>query len=104
MFSSDQEFTNGVDITEGPDLNAIRRAVVCRTFKQNINRRVLLLQESFPFLFIGKIKAVEGDFLKLKVEVTNITEFDGEMFRIHLDTVQVFYIEDDKHVIPDIRG
>lgn len=99
MFSND-----GLDITEGPDVNAVRQAVVSQKFQRSVNRRVLLLQESFPFLFVGTIKAVEGDFLLLKVDYTNINEFDGEMFRIHLDAVHVFYIEDGKHVIPDIRG
>ena len=104
MFLSDSDIPDGLDMTEGPDINAIRQAVVSQTFQDSVNRRVLLLQESYPFLFVGTIKGVEGDFLLLKVEYTNINELDGELFRIHLDKVHVFYIEDGKHVIPDIRG
>jgi len=104
MSSSRDELANRLNLNEGPDINAIRQTVVSDKFQRSVGKRVILLQESFPFLFIGKIKGVEGDFLELKVEITNINELDGERFRIHLDSVQVFFIEEGHHVIPDIRG
>jgi len=98
-----KKYARKLGIHDGPDINAIRNAVVSRAFQENIGKRAILLQESFPFLFVGEIFAVEADFMLLKTEFTNISEFDGELFRIHLDTVHVFFIEDGKHRIPDIR-
>ncbi|WP_338470569.1 hypothetical protein R4Z10_17475 [Niallia sp. XMNu-256] len=88
---------------EGTNIHAIRRAVVSQTFQQNKKNRALILIAPYPFLVIGKIKKVESDYLVIEGEVTNINELDGETFRIHIDEIEVFYIERDGKPIPDIR-
>lgn len=88
-----------------PDVNAVREAGVTQEFRENIGRRALILISPFPFLIIGRIEAVITDYLILCAEVTNINELDGEEFRVHIDEIEVFYIEkDDKRPIPDIRN
>ncbi|PQD95203.1 hypothetical protein CYL18_10495 [Pradoshia eiseniae] len=91
--------------SRGEDINAIRQAHVTREFEENISRRALILMASYPFLIIGKIVEVVGDYVVIKAEVTNITELDGETFNIHIDNIEVFYIQKPgQPVIPDIRG
>ena len=88
----------------GIDINAIREAVVALQFKNNIGRRALLLIPSFPFLIVGTIEDVVGDYIVIKAEITNVTELDGEVFRVHTDDIEVFYVEDEGRKIPDIRA
>ncbi|MGM9948706.1 MAG: hypothetical protein ACI33P_01205 [Lysinibacillus sp.] len=87
----------------GIDINAIREAVVSLQFEKNIGKRALVLMPSFPFLIVGTIEEVVSDYLVIKAEVTNVTELDGEIFRVHIDDIEVFYIEDEERKIPDIR-
>lgn len=88
----------------GIDINAIREAVVSLEFQNNIGKRALVLISSFPFLFIGTIEEVVSDYLMIKAEVTNVTELDDETFRVHIDDIEVFYIENEGRKIPDIRA
>ncbi|MCM3387112.1 hypothetical protein M3649_03070 [Ureibacillus chungkukjangi] len=88
-----------------PDINAIREAGVTQEFRQNIGMRALILIAPFPFLVIGRIEAVVTDYLIICAEITNVNELDGEEFRIHIDDIEVFYIEkDNRRPIPDIRN
>ncbi|TSI06691.1 hypothetical protein [Lysinibacillus sp. BW-2-10] len=86
------------------NINDIRYSVVSGHFQNNPGKRALLLIFPFPFLIIGKIVDVVSDFVVIKAEVTNVTELDDEEFRVHLDDIEVFYIEQpDGSKIPDIR-
>ena len=85
------------------DINAIREAVVAETFSVNVGRRALILISPYPFLIIGEIISVTSDYLVIKAEVTNVAEFDDEVFRVHIDDIEVFYIEKNGKKIPDIR-
>ena len=86
------------------DINAIRNAVVSQEFENNQNNRALILIAPFPFLVIGKIIEVVSDFVVIDAEVTNVSELDDEKFRIHMDDIEVFYIEKEGRAIPDIRA
>lgn len=87
------------------DINAIREAGVTLEFRRNIGRRALILIAPFPFLIIGRIEDVVTDYLIICTEVTNVNELDGEEFRVHIDDIEVFYIEmDNRRPIPDIRN
>jgi hypothetical protein len=46
---------------------------------------------------------VVSDYVLIEAEVTNIFELDGEVFRVHIDSIEVFYIENEGIQIPDIR-
>ncbi|HWL24020.1 MAG TPA: hypothetical protein VNR38_09780 [Ureibacillus sp.] len=99
------QFDNmGLDGFGNPDINAIREFVVTQEFRENIGRKAFLLIFQFPFLIIGTIKGVNSDYLIIKADVTNVTELDNEIFRVHIDEIEVFYIEKPgKPKIPDIR-
>lgn len=87
-----------------PDINTIRQAVVTQAFADNIGVRALVLLSQYPFLIIGPIDEVISDYLVIKAEITNISDLDGEKFRVHIDDIEVFYIEDENRPIPDIRN
>ncbi len=88
---------------EGADINAIREAVVAEAFFDNIGRRAFILIPSYPFLIIGEIVDVISDYLVIQAEVTNVAELDDEVFHVHIDDIEVFYIEKHGRKIPDIR-
>lgn len=88
----------------GTDINAIRQAVVSQEFMINKEKRALILISAYPFLIIGRIDAVISDYLVIEAEVTNVSELDGETFRVHIDDIEVFYIETKERPIPDIRN
>lgn len=86
-------------------INDIREAVVSREFEKHRGDKALILIFQFPFLIIGEILDVVSDYLLIKAEVTNVTELDDEEFRVHIDDIEVFYIEKKgKPRIPDIRN
>lgn len=87
------------------NINALRQLDVSMEFMESVGKRALILIFPFPFLIIGRIEKVESDYLFICAEVTNVTELDGEEFRVHIDDIEVFYIEkDNKRPIPDIRN
>ena len=89
---------------ETMNINAIREFFVTIEFKENIGEQALILISPFPFLIIGTIQEVVSDYLVIKAEVTNIAELDDEVFRVHIDDIEVLYIEKPgKPKIPDIR-
>lgn len=95
-----------IDFNEAgnPDIHAIRSFVLTQEFRENIGEKALLLIFPFPFLIIGTLLAVNGDFLFIKSDVTNVTELDDEVFRVHIDQIEVFYIEKPgQPEIPNIR-
>lgn len=87
------------------NINDIREAVLSGEFQNHKGKKALILIFPFPFLIIGKIKEVVSDYLVINAEVTNVTELDDEEFRVHIDDIEVFYIEKEgKPEIPDIRN
>ena len=89
---------------ETVNINAVREFFLSIEFKENVGERALILISPFPFLIIGTIQEVVSDYLVIKAEVTNIAELDDEVFRVHIDDIEVFYIEKPgKPKIPNIR-
>jgi len=92
-------------IPETININAVREYFLSNEFKENVGERALILISPFPFLIIGAIQEVVSDYLVIKAEVTNIAELDDEVFRVHIDDIEVFYIEKPgEPKIPDIRN
>ena len=85
------------------DINAIRQSVVSQDFSNNIDQRVIVMLGQYPFLIIGWIKEVVGDIVLIKAEFTHISELDGFIFRIHLDDIEVYFIETESHKIPKLH-
>ena len=88
--------------TKCRDINFIRESAVEEIFRKSICKKVLILTQEFPFLVIGKIKKIEGDYVFVDVETTHIDPLEDRIFRIHLDRVEVFYIEKPGRPIPKI--
>ena len=89
---------------ETVNINAVREFFLSIEFKENVGERALILISPFPFLIIGTIQEVVSDYLVIKAEVTNIAELDYEVFRVHIDDIEVFYIEKPgEPKIPNIR-
>ncbi|WP_054712807.1 hypothetical protein [Bacillus sp. JCM 19041] len=86
----------------GTPINEIRQAVVTEAFRDAIGQRVLVLIPQFPFLIIGEIVDVVSDYVLIDVETTHITEFEERVIRLHLDDIEVFFIEDGNTEIPTI--
>lgn len=83
-------------------INAFRQADVAREFSSNKGQRVLTFIEQYPFFIIGTIREVVSDFVFIRAEITNISELDGEEFRVHIDQIDVFFIENAKQKIPNL--
>lgn len=74
-------------------VNDYREVALVNHFSKNIGRRVFILTESFPFMFIGKIKDVLGDIVVLDVQTTSVPALEGKEWYVHIDSIDVFYIE-----------
>lgn len=74
-------------------VNDIREVALVNYFSKNIDRRVFILTESFPFMFIGKIKDVLGDIVVLDVQTTSVPALEKKEWYVHIDSIDVFYIE-----------
>ena len=86
------------------DVNLIRRNSLIRTFIKAVGRKVFILTEELPFIVIGYIKEVSGDYIFVTVETTHLDPLEGKNLRIHVDKFEVFYIEDPRWPIPIIKN
>lgn len=78
---------------ESKAVNDVREAALVNHFSENIDRRVFILTESFPFMFIGVIKEILGDIVALDVQTTSVPALEGKKWYVHIDAIEVFYIE-----------
>ncbi len=74
-------------------VNDTREEALVSYFQKNIDRRAFILTEAFPFMFIGKIKGILGDIVTLDVQTTSIPELERKVWNVHIDSIEVFYIE-----------
>ncbi|MFS0689354.1 hypothetical protein AB1K89_08935 [Sporosarcina sp. 179-K 8C2 HS] len=63
------------------------------SFRKNMGRRVFILTEAFPFMFIGKVKSIVEDMVVLDVETTSVPALEGKDWSVHIHSIEVFYIE-----------
>ena len=78
---------------ESRSINTIKDEGIIEHFRANIGRRVFILTEAFPFMFIGKIKALNNDMALLDVETTSVPALEGKEWTLHIHSIEVFYIE-----------
>lgn len=88
---------------QSPSINEIRQQVVTEAFATSSGERSLIFISSFPFICIGTILKVESDYVFLDIETTYISELEDKVMRIHIDDIDVFYIENGGPSIPKIR-
>ncbi|MCM3671320.1 hypothetical protein M3181_20380 [Mesobacillus maritimus] len=93
----------GDGMMNGMDVNAVRQAELTKAFHKNIGARALIMMEPYPYFLTGTIEGVENDMVFILTEITNIAELDDELFRIHIDQISVFFIEDGVHKIPKMK-
>ncbi|MET1032204.1 hypothetical protein [Domibacillus tundrae] len=74
-------------------VNDTREEALVFYFEKHIGRRAFILTEAFPFMFIGKIKGLLGDIVILDVQTTSVPALEGKVWNIHIDSIEVFYIE-----------
>jgi hypothetical protein len=79
--------------SEFKTVNDIREVALVNHFRKNIGRRVFILTESFPFMFIGKIIDMLGDIVVLDVQTTSVPALEGKEWNVHIDAIDMFYIE-----------
>ncbi|WP_040225143.1 hypothetical protein [Bhargavaea cecembensis] len=89
---------------ENKTINDVREEALISHFRDHAGQRVFILTEAFPFMFIGKIKRVVDDMAFLHVETTSVPALEGKEWSIHLDSVEVFYIEkENENKIPFLQ-
>ena len=84
------------------DINAIRQTVVSEDFEDNKSKKALVMIGQYPFLIIGNIKDVVSDYVFIEAKFTNIAALDGFLYRVHIDDIEVYFIETAKHKIPEM--
>ncbi|MCI2255562.1 hypothetical protein L2D08_14405 [Domibacillus sp. PGB-M46] len=62
-------------------------------FRASIGQRAFILTPSYPFMFIGEIVSLIGDQVELAVETTHFAQLENRNWLIHIDNIEVFYIE-----------
>lgn len=85
------------------DINAIRSAALEQSFRAAGGKKTLIMTAEFPFMVIGRILRVESDYVFVEVETTHIDQLENRIFRIHLDRIVSFYIEEPCRPIPKIE-
>lgn len=76
-----------------PSVNDIHDEALHRQFEISVGKKVFILSPSYPFVFIGRILRVVGDTVVVDVETTTVGELEHREWFIHLDQIEVFYIE-----------
>ncbi|KIL52000.1 hypothetical protein [Jeotgalibacillus soli] len=74
-------------------INEMHDQAMIDHFINHIGERVICFMPSYPFMFIGGIKAVLGDVVKIDVETTHFAQLEKRDWYIHIHNIEVFYIE-----------
>lgn len=74
-------------------INTERENAIVKHFRKHIGKRVFILMEAFPFMFIGEIKSVIDDMAVLFVETTSVPALEKKEWSVHIHAIDVFYIE-----------
>ena len=62
-------------------------------FRDGIGHKVFILTPSYPFMFIGEILSIVEDSVELFVETTQFSQLENRIWYVHVDNIEVFYIE-----------
>ncbi|WP_144553688.1 hypothetical protein [Peribacillus simplex] len=74
-------------------INTIHDEELINHFRDGIGHKVLILTPSYPFMFIGEIISVIEDSVEVFVETTQFSQLENRIWFIHIDSIEVFYIE-----------
>ncbi|WP_254052761.1 hypothetical protein [Bacillus sp. V59.32b] len=85
-------------------INVERMNAVVAHIRAGIGRKIFMLTPQFPFMFIGIIDDVIDDVVVLEVETTHFQQLENRRWVIHIDQIEVFFIErDDAPLIPELK-
>lgn len=85
-------------------VNTKLQEAVFQHFRDGIGRKVFCLTPGFPFLLIGVIREVIDDMVIINVETTHSATLEDREWILHIDSIEVFYIErDDGPTIPILK-
>lgn len=86
-------------------VNVMRDGAIIEHFKQNIGRKIFILTEAFPFLYIGILKDVVDDMAILDVQTSHVPALEEKEWHVHIHSIDVFYIETGiGEKIPDLKN
>ncbi|KQY94659.1 hypothetical protein ASD24_03690 [Paenibacillus sp. Root52] len=88
---------------EARNINDLRQEALIAELTSAIGSRILVIIESYPFFYVGRILEVEADTISIQVEICNVPEFDNTSLRTHIDNIQVYFVETPENPIPEIR-
>ncbi|PLT28551.1 hypothetical protein [Peribacillus deserti] len=72
--------------------------------QQSVGKRALFLTAEFPFLYIGEILEIIEDYVRVAVDTTEQPVFEDRNWIIHIDAIQVLYIETEGFPkIPELK-
>ena len=74
-------------------INQLHDEGLIEHFMMGKGYRVFILTPSYPFMFIGEIKDVRDDIVDIWVETTHFSQLENRLWHIHIDNIEVFYIE-----------
>ncbi|WP_309090209.1 hypothetical protein [Domibacillus sp.] len=74
-------------------LNVMHDTALVEYFGASIGQRAFILTPSYPFMFVGEIVSLIGDQVELAVETTHFAQLENRSWLIHIDNIEVFYIE-----------
>jgi hypothetical protein len=74
-------------------INTMHDEELINHFRDGIGHKVFILTPSFPFMFIGKIISIAEDTVEVFVETTHFDQLENRTWFIHIDNIEVFYIE-----------
>ena len=64
-------------------------------------RRALIIFSSFPFFVVGRVIRTSSSYVAVKFEFGVPQELIDLLFRIRFDSIQAYFVETDKHKIPE---
>ncbi|WP_213421508.1 hypothetical protein [Bhargavaea massiliensis] len=86
-------------------VNVRRDEAIVEHFKRNKGRKIFILTESFPFMYIGILKDVVDDMAVVDVLTSHVPALEGKEWHVHIHSIDVFYIETGLgEKIPDLKN
>ncbi|WP_227394891.1 hypothetical protein [Jeotgalibacillus aurantiacus] len=64
-------------------------------FTNHTGTKLFALTSSFPFFFIGTIRGVLDDYVRIFVETSNVAELENREWNLHIHDIEVFYLEQE---------
>ncbi|ARK31814.1 hypothetical protein [Halalkalibacter krulwichiae] len=75
----------------------VRQKFVADTLKVNIGKRLFILLQPYPHAIMGKIVAVQSDFVILDVKPTQYSGMTAGLIHVKIEDIEAFYFEDEAY-------